>query len=159
MPGVSAAELSSHPAVNVSWLDASRFCAWLSDQPGMRGARLPSQEEWEWFCRAATATTSWFGDHEPLLAHVGCYDENSGRQTHRVGEKPPNPWGFYDVHGKVWEWTSRAWGAVDGSRAVRGGSGNDSMLACAVQSRVGGLPDWRDSDLGFRVVRPVGGRT
>ena len=154
--GVSADELPSHPAVEVSWEDASRFCAWLSKQPGMEGARLPTEEEWERFCRAGTTTRYWSGDDESDLARVGWYDKNSDGRTHRVGEKPANPWGLYDVHGNVWEWTSSFYdnSAGVGGRVFRGGSWFCSAWRCASSDRGGWHPAYRNWVLGFRVVRP-----
>ncbi len=110
--GVSDAELSLHPRVLVTWYEAMSFCRWLAVQvPGYAGARLPTEEEWEYACRAGSETAYWKGDSEEALAEVGWYDKNSGYRTHRVGEKPKNPWGLYDVHGNVWEWTASVWDA------------------------------------------------
>ena len=98
-----------HPVVDVSWDDAMKFCRWLSEEQGFRGARLPTEEEWEYACRAGTSTRYWSGDSEEALAKVGWYKANSEGGTHAVGEKPANPWGLYDLHGNVWEWTASLW--------------------------------------------------
>jgi len=104
--GVSEAELADHPVVNVSWYGAVSFCRWLANQAqGWKGARLATEEEWEYACRGGTQTRYWSGDKESQLAKVGWYDENSKGRTHRVGEKGANDFGLYDVHGNVWEWT------------------------------------------------------
>ena len=101
--GVDAAELDDHPVVNVTWYAAVMFCRWLAQrQPGVR---LATEEEWEYACRAGTTTRYWSGDSEDDLKRVGWYDGNSGHRTHRVGEKPANAWGLFDVHGNVFEWT------------------------------------------------------
>jgi formylglycine-generating enzyme required for sulfatase activity len=104
--GVPPDELDHHPVVEVTWYEAMAFCQWLAATlPAARGARLPTEEEWEYACRAGTETRYWSGDDKADLAKVGWYDRNSEGRTHRVGEKPANPWGLYDVHGNVWEWT------------------------------------------------------
>jgi len=104
--GVPAEELPHHPVVGVTWYEAVSFCRWLSAAiPWARGARLPVEEEWEYVCRAGTESRYWSGDGETDLARVGWYIANSGCGTHRVGERLANPWGLYDVHGNVWEWT------------------------------------------------------
>ena len=103
-------ELATHPADNVTWYQAFAFCRWLSAAvPWIKGARLPTEEEWEYACRAGTQTRYWSGDQEADLDRVGWYTKNSGGRTHRVGEKPANPWGLYDVHGNTWEWTRSEW--------------------------------------------------
>jgi formylglycine-generating enzyme required for sulfatase activity len=95
-----------HPVVGVTWYEAVSFCRWLSGAfPWARGARLPTEPEWEYLCRAGTTTRYWSGDKDEDLARVGWYVANSNHRIHRVGEKPANPWGVYDVHGNVWEWT------------------------------------------------------
>jgi formylglycine-generating enzyme required for sulfatase activity len=108
--GVELKELAYHPAVRVTWYEAVSFCRWLSTTfPWAHGARLPVEEEWEYACRAGTESRYWSGDSEEDLARVGWYDANSDDRTHRVGQKPANPWGLYDVHGNVLEWTLSPW--------------------------------------------------
>ena len=113
--GVSDSEVLSHPVVNVSWYEAFAFCRWLS-RGGFPGARLPSECEWEYICRAGTPSRFWSGDSEEDLARVGWYGSNSGRRTHNVGELGGNPWGLYDVHGNVWEWCEDSWDFSDYSQ-------------------------------------------
>ncbi|MEE8522855.1 MAG: formylglycine-generating enzyme family protein, partial [Thermoanaerobaculia bacterium] len=98
------------PVTNVEWNRALAFCEWLGGKfSWARGARLPTEEEWEYACRAGTETRYWSGDDEADLERVGWYSDNSGSRLHAVGEKPANPWGLYDVHGNVWEWTLSLW--------------------------------------------------
>ncbi|HEY2294033.1 MAG TPA: SUMF1/EgtB/PvdO family nonheme iron enzyme [Thermoanaerobaculia bacterium] len=179
--GVPAEELRHHPVVNVTWHEAMSFCRWLAASfPWARGARLPTEEEWEYACRSGSPKQYWSGDDEQALAAVGWYDANSGNRTHRVGEKPANPWGLYDVHGNVWEWTLSAWtdsyqgrqAGVDpdpakveipaeeppsgGRRVVRGGCyWNDAVWARAA-CRSHGFPGFGVGDQGFRVLLPAG---
>ncbi len=101
-------QLESHARVDVGWEEAMSFCGWLAER-GFKGARLPTEEEWEYACRARSETPYWSGDYEEALARVGWYSGNSGGRAHRVGGKSANPWGLYDVHGNVWEWTASVW--------------------------------------------------
>jgi formylglycine-generating enzyme required for sulfatase activity len=109
--GVSEDELRFHPRVNLTWYEAVSFCRWLATLPGFAGSRprLPIEEEWEVACRAGSETRFWRGDQDEDLDVIGWYDKNSGNRTHRVGGKPPNGFGLYDVHGNVWEWTASPW--------------------------------------------------
>ncbi|MEA5479483.1 SUMF1/EgtB/PvdO family nonheme iron enzyme [Pseudanabaena galeata UHCC 0370] len=93
---------SQNPVESVSWNDAQEFCKKLSQKTG-REFRLPSEAEWEYACRAGTNTAYSFGDNASLLGEYAWYSDNSGSKTHPVGQKKPNPWGVYDMHGNVWE--------------------------------------------------------
>ncbi len=88
------------PAINVSWEDATAYCAWLSGETGAN-YRLPSEAEWEYACRAKTATRYWWGDAwEAKRANGG----RGTKRTTEVGDYPANPWKLADVLGNVWEW-------------------------------------------------------
>ena len=143
----------------VSWEDAHGFCRRLSQKDG-RTYRLPTEAEWEYACRGGT-TGPYAGDLEAMAWHR----ENSGDRTHRVGQKRPNAFGLYDMHGNVFEWC-QDWhgdyasnpevdpqGPAGGTdRVLRGGSwGTDPKLCCSAV-RVSCTPDGRSSDVGFRVV-------
>ena len=89
--------LPFHPVESVTWYQAVAFCRWLSASvPELEGARLPTEEEWEYACRAGTQSRYWNGDKESDLKRVGWYRANAEdrtHRTHRVGRKPANPWG------------------------------------------------------------------
>ena len=84
------------PMTQVSWNEAWEFCRYF-------GCRLPTEAEWEYACRAGTTTLHSSGDDWPSLGEYAWYQANSGDKTHPVGEKKPNAWGLYDMHGNVWE--------------------------------------------------------
>jgi formylglycine-generating enzyme required for sulfatase activity len=135
---------------------------------GSTGYRLPTEAQWEYACRAGSTTLWYFGDDDGDLENHAWYNANSNNRTHQVGLKLPNAWGLYDMHGNVWEW---CWdwsgifpnpayledptGAVDGNtRVYRGGcllvSASDTQSAI----RYYDWPRNRNSNLGFRLVRP-----
>ena len=103
---------------------------------------LPTDAQWEYACRAGTKTTYSFGDE--ANGDYMWYDVSSDFQPHEVGTKKPNPWGFYDMHGNVWEWCldpigelpmdPTIWTSEDliaNTRVLRGGSCYVSAEQCA----------------------------
>jgi formylglycine-generating enzyme required for sulfatase activity len=160
-----------NPVEKVSWDDAQAFCRKLSEKT-KKNYRLPSEAEWEYACRAGTQTRYYFGDDEKLLGEYAWYDENSGRETHPVGQKKPNNWGLYDMSGNVGEWCEDGWhenyenAPTDGTawnenhsvtnitniRVLRGGSWFVNPWDCRSACRY--YYDNRYNDLGFRVVSP-----
>ncbi|MBT6143683.1 formylglycine-generating enzyme family protein [bacterium] len=96
-----------YPATYVNWHDAVEFCRKLSKQEGV-DYRLPTEAEWEYACRAGTTTVYSFGDDASQMGQHAWYRKNawdSGEKfAHVVGQKLPNRWGLYDIHGNVWEW-------------------------------------------------------
>ncbi|WP_426337600.1 SUMF1/EgtB/PvdO family nonheme iron enzyme [Pseudoduganella sp. R-31] len=123
-----------HPVVCVSWHDAQLYLQWLGEKTGQQ-YRLPSEAEWEYACRAGSHTAFSFGDqitpeHANYDGHFTYNDGPKGNShggTTRVGSYQPNPWGLFDMHGNVWEWTQDTvhdnyLGApIDGSAWEQGG--------------------------------------
>jgi formylglycine-generating enzyme required for sulfatase activity len=159
-------QTDDHPVVCISWNDAQKYCQWLSKQTGQQ-YRLPTEAEWEYACRAGSSTKWCFGDDESQLQDYAWYDKNSGGKTHPVGEKKPNKFGLYDMHGNVWEWCEDSWhenykGApTDGSAwknsnenrsLLRGGSWGNIANYCRSASRDRGDQGNRDNDNGVRLV-------
>lgn len=159
----------TRPAINVSWDDAQRYVSWLSRHTG-KSYRLPSEAEWEYVARAGTTTLYSFGDDAAALDDHAWSKSNSERMTHPVGEKKPNGFGLYDVHGNVWEWVEdrghpnydgapsdgSAW--VEGQTSdymMRGGNFffDPSYLRSAQRYM---LPsNFRNYSVGFRVARTL----
>jgi formylglycine-generating enzyme required for sulfatase activity len=159
-----------NPVETVSWDDAVEFCRKLSALPAEQSAgyvyRLPTEAEWEYAGRAGTTTKYSFGDSESELGDYAWYRDNSGGTTHPVGQKKPNAWGLYDMHGNVYEWCQDWYGAypsgsvtdptgaASGSdRVHRGGSWFHNSDYCRSADRNRYAPDNRYIALGFRVVR------
>ena len=153
------------PAEMASWNAVQEFLRRLNERAGITGYRLPTEAEWEYACRAGSQAAYSFGDDPRGLERFAWYEKNSGGKPHPVGQKRPNAWGLYDLHGNVWEWCQDWYGSYpSGSlsdptgpgsgqgRVLRGGSwGFDSWYSrCA--SRVGDGPGGFDLNVGFRVV-------
>ena len=132
------------------------------------GYRLPSEAEWEYACRAGTATDFYWGnDSSPTtVSKYAWYAGNSSSTTHAVAQKIPNAFGLYDMTGNVWEWTNNGIAAypsnaqVDpppvftGSRVIlRGGAYPDAVATLRSAVRVNYGPDFRTNQWGFRCVR------
>ena len=98
----------NHPVINVTWNDCIEFCDRLSLLKGKK-YRLPTEAEWEYACRAGTATDFFFGD-TITESQANFYDE-IGKEIKLmpVGQFPSNDFGLYDMHGNVWEWCQDNW--------------------------------------------------
>jgi len=159
-----------NPVETVSWDDAVEFCRKLSAMPAEKTAghvyRLPTEAEWEYACRTGTKTAYGFGDDASRLGDYGWFRGNSDSTTHPVGEKKPNAWDLYDMHGNVWEWCQDWYGdypsgsatdptgATSGSsRVIRGGGWSFIAGYCRSAYRGWAPPEYRRSTLGFRVLR------
>jgi formylglycine-generating enzyme required for sulfatase activity len=94
----------SNPVEYVSWNNVQTFIKRLNQKEGTNKYRLPTEAEWEYAARAGTTTLFSFGDDEERLGQYEWYEDNSEEKTHPVGQKKPNPWGLYDMHGNVLEW-------------------------------------------------------
>ena len=146
---------SSRPVEQVSWNDCQEFIKKLNARTEVKSAgiifRLPTEEEWEYACRAgSTGKYGLLADgRKGSLDEMGWYEDNSGDETHPVGQKKPNAWGLYDMHGNVWEWTASALGS---DRIIRGGSCYSDASRCGSDYGRWGDPVNRYDFLGFRLV-------
>ena len=157
------------PVDKVTWYQAGEFCMRLTAKEGHR-YRLPTDAQWEYACRAGTKTRYSFGDDEGEVGVYAWFDGNSGKSTHAVGKKRPNPWGLYDMHGNVWEWCrdgKRSYtsskmvdpvGPSSGSRVLRGGAWDDGPGDVRSAARAGIGPAFRRNPRGFRVVLSLSSR-
>ncbi len=161
----------NNPVEQVSWDDIQKFLIELNKLPDLN-ARLPSEAEWEYACRAGTTTPFSFGDNitPEQVNYDGNNPYNNGEKglyrekTVPVKSLPPNDWGLYEMHGNVWEWCDDRYGdyssepvtnptgATDGtSRVLRGGSWCSSARSTRSASRYFNTPEFSDySHFGFR---------
>jgi formylglycine-generating enzyme required for sulfatase activity len=166
-------EGSDYAASYVSWDDAVEFCRRLSAKDG-RTYRLPTEAEWEYACRAKSTSVYSFGASPGSLKDYAWFNENAydvdAKYAHRVGQKLPNAFGLFDMHGNVYEWCSDWYGedyyaTSPGSdptgprsgsgRVIRGGSWSGIPRHCrsAIRHRI--TPIGRSSNIGFRVSSSV----
>ena len=154
------------PVETASWNDCVEFCTKLSKRES-KNYRLPTEAEWEYACRAGSQTAYHFGDDPSNLGDYAWFRENTNVNPHPVGQKKPNSWGLYDMHGNVWQWCEDWW---DGDyysnspgdnpvntkatlyRVARGGSWAFSPRYCRSAFRQNFSPGNRGDGFGFRVV-------
>jgi sulfatase modifying factor 1 len=153
--------------VFVNWLEANRFCRWLSKKES-KPYRLPTEAEWEYAARAGTTTHFHTGDTLPDAflknATESRYPPPAPVST-VVGQTPRNAWGLYDVHGNVEEWVWDWYGPYEAAeqvdpvgrvtgdfRVTRGGSHSTESYFLRSENRMGTLPEDKHGLIGFRVV-------
>lgn len=154
-----------YPVETVSWRDAVRFCAKLSQLTGGH-YQLLSEARWEYACRAGSMTYYSFGD--VITTELANYEDNALKQTSEVGSYPANAFGLYDMHGNVWEWCEDTWhenyvdAPNDGTtwdggdpqvRLLRGGSWYNTAQKLQNATRIGFDISSRYDNEGFRVMR------
>jgi formylglycine-generating enzyme required for sulfatase activity len=175
-------EGDNYPMYYVDWYEAIEYCNRRSQREGLtlaytvngtnvtwnrsaNGYRLPTEAEWEYVCRAGTATA--YNTGARISDTTGWYNFNSRTATHPVGQKPANRWGLYDMHGNVREWCWDLYGSYASGaqaeptgassgflRVLRGGSWISSGGGLRSAYRYGSVPSFRYSDIGFRLLRP-----
>ena len=176
-----------HPVEQVSWNDSQAFLkkfttivlpppqqekalspAPFEREQGERWVfRLPIEAEWEYACRAGSGTIYSFGDDPAQLRDYAWFSKNSGSHTSPVGQKLPNAWGLYDMHGNVWEWCQDWYDGVYYANSpqknpagpssgeyhlMRGGAFNAIPNYCRAAFRNRNVPDDKYYNISFRVV-------
>ena len=153
-----------YPAICMTQFAARTFCQWLTAKTG-RYYRLPTEAEWEYACRAGTTSAYSFGDDPDKLDDYGWDYDNSDEAYHKIGQKKPNPWGLYDMHGNVAEWVldqfipdyykqfagkvavaPLAIPTTQFPRVVRGGSWDDDPERLRSAARGKSDPSWQEQD-------------
>ena len=172
----------SYPVACVSYNDVSRFVSWLQEESGKK-YRLPTEAEWEYAARGGTASVRFWGDtlDDSTCSYANVVDRGNGwgaaipcnddyKWAAPVGYYRPNGYGLYDMLGNVWEWIgdwyspnyyqrssgSNPKGPSSGKvRVTRGGSWGNNPMTIRCAGRGASKPDYRRSDLGFRLVLPA----
>lgn len=153
-----------YPAICMTQYSAQLFCKWLSAKTG-HFYRLPTEAEWEYACRANTTTAYSFGEDVALLDEYAWHYGNTNAGYEKVGTKEPNPFGLYDMHGNVAEWTLDQYDPEFYAmyteqevsnpynpptelypRTARGGSYDDDPDMLRSASRIPSNPMWKRQD-------------
>lgn len=168
-------ESSNNPVENVCWNDAQKFIIKLNELTSNLNARLPTEAEWEYACRASTGTAYNVGDtlSTSLANYALVWEDNNFRsefkgndpQLTEVKTYPPNVWGLFEMHGNVWELYYDFYDEYSGEsvidpqgpmsgdhRVMQGGCWFGSDMGSRSASRGKCLPDQRNHDIGFRLV-------
>ena len=170
----------SRPVEGVDWSDATNYCGKFTQRERAAGRiatnsvyRLPTEAEWEYACRGWTSTRFSYGD-DPGYTNLMNYawsqgGHYSGVTTHPVGQKLPNPWGLYDMHGNVWEWCQDWYAEFPGGIALdpqgpatvtlrmrRGGDIFESDFCRSAFRPASNASDGYARYVGFRVVLASG---
>ena len=179
---------ADRPVEQVDWYHAILYCNLRSLKEGLKpcydtktlacdftanGYRLPTEAEWEYACRAGSQEKYSFAPDPARLKSFAWYKANAEAATHPVGQKTPNPWGLFDLHGNVAEWCQDFYqekgydrnagdnphGPAAGDKCVlRGGSWRSGEDGCRSSARNSETPRFADACFGtdaygFRCVR------
>ncbi|MDX1733450.1 MAG: SUMF1/EgtB/PvdO family nonheme iron enzyme [Halioglobus sp.] len=162
--GPSDPDVRNHPATHITQYAALRYARWLSAKTG-HFYRLPTEAEWEYACRAGTATPWSFGEDPARAGDFAVFSGNSDESTAATGSRKPNPWQLHDMHGNAAEWTmdqydpdyyasspaDNPWNRPTSlyPRVVRGGSFVDGVESMRCAARMPSSPAWKTSDPQF----------
>src|SRR5262249_37562358 len=135
------------PILGVTWYGAAEYCNWLSRQEGLEedqwcyvprgdgafadgmrlapdylgrtGYRLPTEAEWECACRWGAARSRYYGETDGLLVQYAWLNQNSEDRTWPVGDRKPNEWGLFEMHGTLWVWCQERYKEYEMGRGGR----------------------------------------
>lgn len=151
------------PVNSMQQRTAVMYCRWLYKKTGIF-YRLPTEAEWEYACRAGSASTYFFGNDENQLEKYAWYSKNSNGKYHKVGLLQPNAWGLYDMLGNVSEWVLDQYDenyfkkmkdvnsdpelkpSARHPRLLRGGAYTDNAVDLRCANRTKWLPEWNRRD-------------
>jgi len=146
-PGDNGWGRENRPVINVNYHDALTYARWLSEKTGWN-CQLPTEEQWEYACRAGTLTDYWYGNiPDPRMMVMG-----TGKSMPTPGPRMANPWDLYDMHGNVWEWTASKKGD---EYILCGGSWYNKANWLTSTARNISYPDFSNNNWGFRLIRPL----
>ena len=142
------------PVEQVSWKDCQAFLKKLCELEEVpQGTyRLPTEEQWEYACRAGTTTAFYYGNI--LDSSMAKFKDRNPASTLATGSFKANAWGLYDMHGNVWEWCMNCYNSSP-DRVIRGGSWNTYAKDCRSAARVKYWSKFRFNILGFRIIRVI----
>ncbi len=151
----------AQPVIGITHHAATKYCEWLSARTGKK-YRLPSEAEWEYAARAGTKTAYSFGDDAAPVGEYAWLKANSEEQPHVGGQKKPNAWGLFDIHGNAAEWTRDLYDATFYATSpadnpvnetkelyphvVRGGSWDDEPARLRSAARRSSIEAWSRRD-------------
>ena len=136
-------EKGANPAIGMGWPTANNYCQWLSKKTG-RHYRLPTEQEWEYACRAGSTTAYFWGKDAAQAKEYGWFKDNSKEVTHLVGKLKPNAFGLYDIVGNVGEWCAKA--DAKGQKVLRGGAWTEEVTKLRSASRMVETEEWNEND-------------
>ncbi len=151
----------AQPVIGITQYSATKYCEWLSARTGKK-YRLPTEAEWEYAARAGTKTAYSFGDDAATVGDHAWLKANSEEQPHLGGQKKPNAWGLFDIHGNAAEWTRDLYDAAFYGKSpadnplndtkelyphvVRGGSWDDEPARLRSAARRSSIEAWSRRD-------------
>jgi len=155
------------PVESVSWNDSQTFISRLNSSSPGHYYRLATEAEWEYAARAGSSGKYCFDEVYSIMNFFGWYKGNAYNETHPVGQKEPNNWGLYDIHGNVWEWCKDGYyhgyyanspvenpqgQPTDSLKVIRGGSWDTSAFNCSLATRRSRVPDYENPTCGLRII-------
>ncbi|MDT8391969.1 MAG: formylglycine-generating enzyme family protein [Lentisphaeria bacterium] len=156
-----------HPVEEVTWSDCQRFVIALCAKEGVPKwtYRLPSEQYWEYACRAGAMTAYHFGASARRLKEFDNYQGSLNGRPQACGSYPPNAYGLHDMHGNVWEWCRDIFANYPGCdlpdatngqwRVIRGGNFHVEAADCRSAERARLPPESTGNVLGFRIIRVI----